>query len=148
MSQNVIEMTARHVIAVIAFMVFDTNGTILIAGVHEYAMEDVDNFRSRVQSVGMYALLIKILLQIAKEHGSTVSGSSQGPRYNYPNEQKPMTQKEFDSFVSDALSLCNKLRQEVLFLSKDDFKNFKNFGSKLPKGCSTAQYKKEYINSK
>lgn len=148
MSQNVIEMTARHVIAVIAFMAFDTNGTILIAGVHEYAMQDVDKFRSRVQSVGMYSSLIEILLKIAKEHGSTVSGSSQGPRYNYPNERKPMTRKEFDNFVSDALNLCNKLRQEVLFLRKDDFKNFKNFKSMLPKGCSMAQYKKDYINSK
>ena len=141
-------MTARHVLGVVAFMAFDTNGTILIAGVHESAMKDVNKFRSRVKSMGMYASLTKVLLEIAEEHGSTVSGSSEGPRYNYPNERKPMSQEQFDIFVSDALALCNKLRRDVLFLSKNDFKEFKKMKSVLPKGCSNAQYKKEYINSK
>ena len=144
MAVNVMEMTARDVIAAIAFVAFDTNGTILVSGVFERVMHDVQAFRGSVKSHGMYQALVTIIKEIARDHGSKISGCSEGPRYIYPNERRPMQKDISDTFISKALELCNQLRTQVLFQDKSDYSNFKDFNSRLPKGCSTSQYKKEY----
>ena len=148
MAVNVIEMTARDVIAAITFFAFDTNGTILVAGVFERVMQDVSHFRSSVNSHGMYQALAMIVKQIGHDHGSKISGCSEGPRYIYPVERSPMEKDVSDTFVCKAIELCNQLRTQVSFLDKTDYSNFKDFKSCLPKGCSAAQYKKEYIDSR
>ena len=148
MAVNVMEMTARDVIAAIAFVAFDTNGTILVSGVFERVMHDVQAFRGSVKSHGMYQALVRIIKEIARDHGSKISGCSEGPRYIYPNERRPMQKDISDTFISKALELCNQLRTQVLFQDKSDYSNFKDFNSRLPKGCSTSQYKKEYVNEK
>ena len=148
MAVNVIEMTASNVIAAMTFFAFDMNGTILIAGVFKRVMQDVSKFCSSVKLHGMYQSLATIVKQIAHDHGSKVSGCSEGPRYIYPTEREPMAKEVSDTFILKALQLCNQLRNQVLFLDKKDYSNFKHFKSSLPKGCSASQYRKEYVDAK
>ena len=148
MAVNVVQMSARDVIYAISFMSFDTNGTILVSGVFERAMQDIPAFRKSVISKGIYQSLIEILRDVGNSHGSKVLGCSEGPRYIYPIRRLPMTNEESAVFVSKALELCNVLRKQVLFQDKQDFSTFKDFKSCLPKGCSAHQYKKEYIDVK
>ena len=148
MAVNVTEMSARHVMETISFMSFDSNGTILISGVFERAMQDIERFRKDIKSKGMYQSLSAILKEIGNEHGSKVLGCSEGPRYIYPSNRVPMSKEECDVFVTKAIELCNVLRKQVLFKDKKDFSTFKDFNSCLPKGCSPQKYKKEYINAR
>lgn len=148
MAVNVTPMSARHVMETICFMSFDTNGTILICGVFERAMQDIELFRKNINSEGMYQSLIAILKEIGDEHGSKVLGCSEGPRYIYPVTRVPMSQEECASFVTKAIELCNVLRKQVLFKDKKDFSTFKDFNSCLPKGCSLQKYKREYVNAR
>ena len=148
LSQNILPMTAKMVMMTIAFISFDTNGTILVAGVFERAFANIEQFRSDVMEKNIYVALTKILLEIASEHGSTVTGSSEIPRYNYPNDRRPMTFNASEEFCKRALELSNNLRKQVTFKDKADFKNFKAFQSTLPKGCTPSQYKKVYLDSR
>ena len=132
----------------IMFMAFDTNGTILVSGVFERAMQDIPRFRKSIISNGMYQTLTDILRAVAHDHGSKVLGCSEGPRYIYPNDRYPMNTNASNDFITNALECCNVLRKQVLFLDKKDYSNHKEFESSLPKGCSASQYRKEYIDVK
>ena len=145
-SANIVPLTVKSTLAIISFIALDTNGSILVAGVFEKAMNDHSAFRSSIDRNGMYISLINLLLEVAKEHGSTVLGSSKIPRYNYPNDRKPMSFKASKEFMKAALDLCTNLQKKVTFVDKADFKNFKDFHSSLPKGCIASQYKQDYIN--
>ena len=141
---NVIDMTCLDVLAMIAFVSFDTNGTMLVAGVFSRAMKDIPNLKRSIKNDGLYNVLVGILLEIASDHGSTVPGSSQRPRYNYPSHRRPMSSVEAEKFVKKAFKLCNTLRRAVLVVDKNAFKNWKAMAS-LPIDCkSVTEYKAAY----
>ena len=56
LSQNILPMTAKMVMMTIAFILFDTNGTILVAGVFERAFANIEQFCSDVRE-RIYMLL-------------------------------------------------------------------------------------------
>ena len=62
----------------------------------------------------MYIYLVNLLLQIATEHGSTVSGSSEIQTYDYRKDRKPMSFKALEEFMKTDLDLCNNLQKSDL----------------------------------